>query len=91
MEVVGDPSADPMPEGVHPLGGAVVGDQEVGSVCEDGEEKAHRDPVGQERAGSSPRRGESFDCQLLSDFFFFLFFFYIMCSLFLGTRSFVQH
>ena len=46
VEVVGDPSADPMPEGVHRLGGAMVGDQEVGPVREDGEEKAHGDLVG---------------------------------------------
>ena len=57
MEVVGDPSAYPMPEGVHFLGGAVVRDQEVGSVREDGEEEAHGDSMSQERA-SSPSWGE---------------------------------
>ena len=60
VEVVSDSSADPMPEGVHRLGGAVVGDQKVGPVCEDGEEKAHGDRVGQEGASPSPWRGDAF-------------------------------
>ena len=59
VEVVGDPSAYPMLKGVHFLGGAVVGDQEVCPVCEDGEEEAHGDPVGQERVGPSLWGGEA--------------------------------
>ena len=59
VEVVGDPTADPVPEGAHPLGGAVVGDQEVSPVGEDGEEKAHGYPVSQERAGPSTWGGEA--------------------------------
>ena len=39
----------------------MVGDQEVGSVREDGEEKAHGDPVGQEGAGPPSWRGEAFN------------------------------
>ena len=46
VEIVGDPTAYPMPEGTHPLGGAVVGDQEISPVGEDGEEKAQGYPVG---------------------------------------------
>ena len=61
VEVVSDPSAYPMPEGVHLLGGAVVGDQKVCPVREDGEKEAHSDPVGQERAGSPPWGGEALD------------------------------
>ena len=38
VEVVGDPSADPVPEGVHGLGGTVDGDQEVGPVSQNGKE-----------------------------------------------------
>ena len=57
---VGDPSADPMPEGVHSQGGAVVRDQEVGSVSKDGEKQSHGDPVGQEGAGPSSWGGEAF-------------------------------
>ena len=60
VKAVGDPSADPMPEGVHRLGGAVVWDQEVGSVSKDGEKQAHGDPVSQEGAGPSSWRGEAF-------------------------------
>ena len=61
MEIIGDPSAYPMPERVHFLGGAVVGDQWVGSVREDGEEAAHGDSVSQEGAGSSSWGGEAFN------------------------------
>ena len=39
----------------------MVGDQEVGPVCEDGEEEAHGDPVGQEGASLSRWRGEAFN------------------------------
>ena len=46
VEVVGDPSANPVPEGVHRLSGAVVGDHEVYPVRENWEEMAHGDPVG---------------------------------------------
>ena len=60
VEVVGDPSADPMPEGVHSLGGAVVGDQEVGPVREEREKEAQSDPVGQEGASHSSWGGEVF-------------------------------
>ena len=48
-------------QGVHFLGGAVIGDQEVCPVSEDGEEEAHGDPVCQERAGPAPRGGEAFN------------------------------
>ena len=60
MKAVGDPSADPVPKGVHRLSSAVVGDQEVGSVGKDGEKQAHGDPVGQEGASPSPWGGEAF-------------------------------
>ena len=60
VKAVGDPSADPMPEGVHRQGGAVVWDQEVGSVGKDGENQAHGDPVSQEGAGPSSWGGEAF-------------------------------
>ena len=61
MEVVGDPSTYPMPKGVHFLGGAVVGDQEVGPVREDGEEEAHGDSVSQEGAGTPSWGGEALE------------------------------
>ena len=35
----------------------MVGDQEVGPIGQDGEKKAHGDPVGQEGTGTSSRRG----------------------------------
>ena len=41
------------------MGGAVVGDQEVGPVREDGEEEAHGDPVSQEGASPPSWGGEA--------------------------------
>ena len=38
----------------------MVGDQEVGPVREDGEKKAHGDPVGQGGTGSASWGGEAF-------------------------------
>ena len=61
MEAICDPSAYLVPKGVHFLGGAVVGDQEVCPVREDGEEEAHGDLVGQERTGPPPWGGEAFN------------------------------
>ena len=60
VKVVGDPSADSVPEEVHRRGSAVVGYQEIGSVGKDGEEMAHGDPVGQKGASDTPRGGEAF-------------------------------
>ena len=60
VQVVSDPAADPVPERVHALEGVVVGDQEIGPVCQDGEEAAHGDAVGQVRAGAASWGGEPF-------------------------------
>ena len=60
VEVVGDRSADLVPEGVPGLGGTVFGDQEVSPVRQNGEKQAHGDTVSQKGACPSSRGGEAF-------------------------------
>ena len=57
---VGDPSADTVPEGVHRLGGSVVGDQKVGSIRQNRAKQAHGDVMSQEGAGPTSRGREAF-------------------------------
>ena len=61
IKTIGDPSARPVPEGVHRIEGVGVGGEEVRSIGEDGEEEACCDSVVEEGADPRPRGGESLD------------------------------
>jgi len=60
-ETICCPSLDSVPEAVHASEHGVVGDEEVSSLCEYGEEEPDGDTVAEEGSDACPWGGEAFD------------------------------